>query len=345
MSRKLAIAESDIRDTEYCMMQMPNNHANLGILFVLAGVFCISINDMLIKQLSGGYPLHQIVFARSFIGILFSLVLVQMEGGWRILHTRRPGLHLVRGLLIVVSNMTFFVALAALPLADATALFFAAPLFITLLSIPILGEKVGPLRLGAVVFGFVGVIIMQRLWEGTDSLGASRIVLLLPVIAALTYALNQLLTRKLGVDSKASALAVYIQGTFIVVSIGFFLIAGDGRFAEGSTNSSVQFLLRAWIWPAQSDTLVFAGLGLNSAIIGYCLSQAYRMADAATVAPFEYIGLPLSVFWGFVMFSDLPVPAVWAGIVMILSSGVFVFLRERHKLRSAQLVRGRMKGR
>ena len=298
---------------------------------------------MLIKQLSGGYPLHQMVFTRSIIGIMFSLIFVQMEGGWQILRTNQPGLHVLRGLLIVTSNMTFFVALAAIPLADATALFFAAPLFITLLSIPVLGEKVGPLRLGAVVFGFLGVVIMQRPWEGVDTLGTSRLILLLPVVAALTYALNQLLTRKLGVKSKASALAVYIQGTFVVVSIGFYIVAGDGRFAEGSGNPSVQFLLRAWIWPAQSDFWLFGFLGFASAVIGYALSQAYRMADAATVAPFEYIGLPLAVFWGWFTFSELPVWEVWMGIAMILASGVFVYIREAQKKRT--LVRGRMKGR
>jgi S-adenosylmethionine uptake transporter len=325
------------------MNTAPQNNANIGILFVLGSVFCISINDMLIKQLSGGYPLHEMVFTRSFIAILFSFVFVQLEGGWRILRTKQPVLHILRGLLIVTSNMTFFVALAAIPLADATALFFAAPLFITLLSIPILGEKVGPLRLGAVVFGFIGVIIMQRPWEGVDTLGASRVILLLPVVAALTYALNQLLTRKLGVQSKASALAVYIQATFIIVSIGFYLIAGDGRFAQGSDNASIQFLLRAWVRPDQSDYWLFAVLGLNAAIIGYGLSQAYRMADAATVAPFEYIGLPLAVFWGWMIFSELPVLEVWIGIAMILASGVFVFLREAQKKRT--LVRGKMKGR
>jgi S-adenosylmethionine uptake transporter len=325
------------------MNTAPQNNANIGILFVLGSVFCISINDMLIKQLSGGYPLHEMVFTRSFIAILFSFVFVQLEGGWRILRTKQPVLHILRGLLIVTSNMTFFVALAAIPLADATALFFAAPLFITLLSIPILGEKVGPLRLGAVIFGFIGVIIMQRPWEGVDTLGASRVILLLPVVAALTYALNQLLTRKLGVQSKASALAVYIQATFIIVSIGFYLIAGDGRFAQGSDNASIQFLLRAWVRPDQSDYWLFAVLGLNAAIIGYGLSQAYRMADAATVAPFEYIGLPLAVFWGWMIFSELPVLEVWIGIAMILASGVFVFLREAQKKRT--LVRGKMKGR
>lgn len=315
------------------MTNLPQNRANLGILFVLAGVFAISINDMLIKQLSGGYPLHEIVFLRSGIGLIFSLIMVQMEGGWRILKTRRPVLHLIRGLLIVVANMSYFVALAAIPLADATALFFAAPLFITVLSITILGEKVGVMRMTAVVVGFAGVVVMQRPWAEAESLEASRLVLLLPVLAALTYALNQLMTRKLGVESKASALAIYIQATFVVVSVGFYLVAGDGRFAEGVDNPSMQFLLRAWVWPARGDWWVMIGMGANAAVIGYCLSQAYRMADAATVAPFEYVGLPLAVFWGWLIFMELPVWEVWAGIMLVLGSGLFVFLRERQKAR------------
>ncbi|MGC3938600.1 DMT family transporter [Roseobacter sp. EG26] len=315
------------------MTALPQNRAGLGILFVLAGVFAISINDMLIKQLSGGYPLHEIVFLRSGIGMLFSLIMVQMEGGFGILRTRRPLLHATRGLLIVIANMSYFVALAAIPLADATALFFAAPLFITVLSIPILGEKVGLMRMSAVLVGFAGVIIMQRPWADADSLQASRLVLLLPIVAALTYALNQLMTRKLGVESKASALAVYIQATFVVVSLLFYVVAGDGRFATGIDNPSMQFLLRAWVWPAAADWWVIIGLGANSAIIGYCLSQAYRLADAATVAPFEYVGLPLAVFWGWAVFAELPVWEVWAGIALILGSGLFVFLRERQKAR------------
>ncbi len=315
------------------MTVLPQNRAGPAIAFVLAGILAISVNDMLIKRLSGGYPLHELVFVRSAIGIVFSLVLVQIEGGWHILKTDRPGLHLLRGALVVIANMTFFVALGAIPLADATALFFAAPLFITLLSIPILGEKVGLLRLGAVMVGFVGVVIMQRPWAGSETLGASRLVLLLPVLAALTYALNQLMTRKLGVSSKASALSVYIQSVFIVVSLGFFLVAGDGRFVSEGSSASMQFLLRAWVWPAPGDGWVFVGLGLNAAVIGYCLSAAYRMADAATVAPFEYMGLPLAVFWGFMIFGDLPAWEVWIGIALILGSGLFVFLRERQKTR------------
>ncbi|MEP2641813.1 DMT family transporter [Roseobacter sp.] len=315
------------------MNTLPHNRAGLGIAFITAGICAISINDMLIKQLSGGYPLHEIVFLRSSIGLMFSLGLLHMEGGWRILKTKTPGLHLIRGLLIVIANMSYFVALAAIPLADATALFFAAPLFITVLSIPILGEKVGAMRLSAVVVGFAGVVVMQRPWAASDTLDVSRLVLLLPVLGALAYALNQLMTRKLGVDSKASALAIYIQASFIAVSVGFYIVAGDGRFATENATAPVQFLLRAWVWPTPADWWVMIGMGVNAGIIGYCLSQAYRMADAATIAPFEYIGLPLAVFWGWLVFSDLPTWEVWAGIALILGAGLFVFLRERRKAR------------
>ena len=308
-------------------------NAKLGISFILLGMLCISVNDMVIKQLSGDYPLHQLIFVRSTIGITFSLVILQFEGGFAKLRTRQPGLHLLRGLLIVGANMAFFAALAVIPLADATALFFVAPLFITLLSIPILGERVGLRRLSAVLVGFAGVLIMLR--PGVDSTGEApdRLILLLPIVAALAYAGMQILTRRLGVASTASAMAVYIQGTFLLVSLCFWAIAGDGRYAQGLENQSAVFLLRAWTWPAEGDGLWFILLGLMSGVIGYSLSQAYRSADAATIAPFEYVALPLAVMWGWLIFGHLPDLWVSAGILLIAGPGVYVFLREKQRAR------------
>ncbi|MEO3416875.1 DMT family transporter [Roseovarius sp. CAU 1744] len=303
----------------------------LGITFIVVGILAISVNDMLIKLLSGGYPLHQMVFTRSLIGIMFTLVLVQVEGGWGILRTNRPGLHLLRGLMLVTANLTFFSALAVLSLAEATAIFFIGPLLITLLSIPVLGEKVGPLRLGAVVVGFIGVIIMTRPWQSGTERQVSLLIYLLPIVAALTYAITQVLTRKLGTTTKASVLAAYLQALFILVSLCFWAVAGDGRFAEGLESESLIFLLRAWVWPEGRDIYLFILLGLNAGIIGYTLAQAYRQADAAIIAPFEYLGLPLAVFWGWYMWGDLPDMVVAIGILLILGSGLFVFLRERQK--------------
>ncbi|MEM7188930.1 MAG: DMT family transporter [Pseudomonadota bacterium] len=315
------------------LAQSPQNRPIAGIAFILVAMVAISVNDMLIKRLSGEYPLHELVFVRSAIGIVFSLVLVQFEGGLQILRTSTPFLHALRGILIVISNLTYFTALAVISLAEAMAVFFVAPLFITLLAIPVLGEKVGPWRLGAVTVGLVGVLIMLRPWESPELAPYNRLILLLPVVAAFTYAFNQVLTRRLGVSSKASAMAVYIQAMFILVSALFFAFAGDGRFAEGVDNASIQFLFRAWIWPEGTDTWLFVGLGLNSAIIGYALSAAYRLADAGTIAPFEYVGMPLAVFWGWAMFGVLPDWIVLTGVTLIIGAGAVVFIRERIKER------------
>lgn len=309
------------------------NNPSTAIAYILVGMFFISLNDALIKQLSGEYPLHQMVFVRSAIGIVFSLALVQFEGGFGILKTRTPFLHLLRGLLVVCANMTYFTALAVMPLADATAMFFVAPLFITLLSVPLLGEKVGLRRLAACAVGFGGVLILIYTGGDDAAKAAHWAVLLLPVLAALCYALMQILTRRLGIESKASAMAVYIQATFLLISAGFWFVAGDGRYAEGIEHESLVFLLRAWVWPVPGDEWLFVTLGVASAGIGYSLSRAYKSASAATVAPFEYVALPLAIFWGWAIWAEVPASGTFAGIALIVGSGLYVFLRERVKNR------------
>ncbi len=301
-----------------------------ALAFMLLGMFCISLNDLTIKKLSGGYPLHQMVFVRSAIGLVFSLAFVYFEGGWRILKTRRIGLHLVRTLSIFASNMTFFAALSILPLGQTTALFFVAPIVITVLSIPMLGERVGPRRIVAVIVGFLGVIVMMKphTWDQGE---ISPVIYMLPVLAAVFYAITQILTRKLSIASKPSALAVYIQTTFLVLSAGFGLVAGRGDYMHLSDNPAMVFLLRPWIWPAPQDVPFFLLLGLVTAGIGYSLSRAYSSANAASIAPYEYVLLPLAIFWGWFVFGDLPDIYVAIGILMIVGSGLYVFLRERHR--------------
>ncbi len=134
-----------------------------GILCALAAWITFSLNDVGIKFLSGDYALHQIILVRSSIGLCITLaILVPLEGGYANLRTQVPLLHLVRGLSVVLANMSFFVGLATLELPVATAIFFAAPLFITALSVIFLGEQVGLRRWAAVAVGLVGVIIMMR---------------------------------------------------------------------------------------------------------------------------------------------------------------------------------------
>lgn len=298
-----------------------------AILFILLGVLCGSLNDMGIKLLSGEYPLHQMIFVRSVVGVLVSLVFLQMEGGFALLRSKRPGLHLLRAGLVVFSNMTFFAALAVMPLGAATALFFVAPLFITLLAIPVLGEPIGRHRITAVLIGLLGVAVMMA--PGVDWGGIGRWNLLLPVAAAMFYAGMQVLTRKLGAYTAASALALYIQLTFLSVSALFFVVAGDGRFAEGLTHPSALFLLRPWIWPDTGDFWVFVLLGLMSAMIGYAMGMAYKLGNASVVASYEYAALPLALMWGWLVFGEVPRNVVWVGVALIAGAGLYVFARER----------------
>lgn len=309
-------------------MNMPvPSTARLGIFCMIAGMALISINDMLIKTLADRYALHQIVFIRSLIGIVLTAMMLKAEGGFALLRTGRPALHVLRALLIVFANSSMYAAIVAMPLAKATAIYFVAPLFVTLLSIPVLGEKVGPRRFVAIGVGFAGVLLMmwpQFTGEG-DALGW---LVVLPIMGAAGYASMSVLTRKLGATSRASALALHLQIAFVVVSLGMWIIAGDGRFAQEAQNPSMQFLLRAWVWPAPADLLPIGGLGVISAVVGYLMTQAYRLSRASAVAPFEYVLLIYALFWGWLVFDEWPEPTVFMGAAVIIVAGVYVFLRE-----------------
>ncbi len=245
-----------------------------------------------------------------------------LEGGLGLLRTRRLPLHLARGLLLVIANVCYFLALAALPLAETAAIFFVAPLFITMLSVPFLGERVGPWRWAAVIMGLAGVVVMLRPGDGLV-----EIVALLPIVAALAYAIMQILTRRLGVTDRASALAFYVQLCFIVVSATFGLIAGDGRFAGGG-HPSMEFLLRAWAWPSAIDALLILTCGILIGTAAYLLSQAYRIAEANLLAPFEYTAMPLAVLWGVLWWGEWPDATAFLGIALIVGAGLLVFYRE-----------------
>lgn len=314
------------------MTNIPHVHdatPTRAIVLILIGMVSISINDMLIKLLSGDYPLHQMVFTRSVIALVMSFVFLWAEGGWSLLRTDRPVLHVIRAALIVTANMLYFAALAVMPLGVATALFFVAPLFITLLAIPILGEPVGRHRLTALLIGFAGVVVMMG--PGTDWAEVPRGALLLPIAAAACYAGMQVMTRKLGAASAASAMAIYIQVAFIAISSVFYLSFGDGRFEDTVESESLRFLLRPWIWPAPADIWKFAVLGVASSIVAYCLSSAYRIGNAATVASYEYVALPLAIFFGWIVFGERPGAVMILGTALIAGAGLYVFAREKRR--------------
>ena len=309
------------------MTSHPVNSGRWGIACMIAGMFLISLNDMLIKAMSGGYPLYQLVFLRSFIGIFFALVILQMEGGWRLLNTGRWGLHVLRCVLIVFANSSLYAAIVAMPLATANAIYFVAPLFVTLLSVPVLGEHVGLRRFMAIAVGFAGVLLMMvpQFGGGEEALGW---VVILPVLAAAGYAAMSVLTRKLGSTSRASALAIHIQLAFILVGGVMFFVAGDGRYVTEDTGDSLRFLLRPWVWPEPGDWPYIGLLGLLSGGVGYLMTQAYRLSRASVVAPFEYILLIFALIWGWTVFGEWPEDVVFYGAAIVIASGVYVFLRE-----------------
>ena len=309
------------------MDEAPRDNTRAGIAFVLVGMTCITANDAIIKFLSDSYPLHQIVFIRSVIAILGTLGFLYAENAFRVLWPRHPGLQILRASLIVLANMFFFLSLALLPLATATAIFFVAPLLITLLAIPVLGETVGIWRLSAIGIGFLGVLVISS--GGSGEVGEVEVLgYVLPVLGAGCYAGMVVLTRKLSASAPASALAFYMQAMFIVVGAGFFIVAGDGRFAQGVESEAFAFLLRAWRWPSPEDIWLFALLGALAAVVGFTMSKAYGLAKAATISSFEYSALALAILWGLVIFGTWPGFAEWVGIAMIAGAGLLVFFRE-----------------
>lgn len=297
--------------------------ATLGPLFAAIAVTLFSLNDVTMKFLSGGYALHQIVLIRSLVGMtVVMLFMVPFQGGFGALKTRRLGAQMARAAMVFFANMTFFLGLAALPLADAVALFFVSPFIITICSVLFLGEVVGPRRWAAVAMGMIGVLIILR--PGTSSF---QLASLLPIAAAFGYGGLHIMTRYLRDTESAVSMVFYIQLMFIIATVTLGIIMGDGKFA-GSSDPSLEFLFRAWSMPARVDLPLLLILGVFASVGGYFISQAYRLGEAALVAPFEYLALPLSILLGILIFDEWPDFVAWIGIALILGSGLYTVWRE-----------------
>lgn len=299
-----------------------------GIFLALGAGLTLSLNDLAIKALSGSYALHQVILIRALIGMALVLAVIRLSGtGFRQLRTRRPRAHLFRVSIILVSNVTYFLGLAALPLADAVATAFIAPVLVTLMSAVLLGEKVGPHRWGAVLVGMLGVVVMVR--PGAGMIQPAAVLVL---ISALCYAGSHMMTRRMKDTETAMTFAFYGQSGFILVSLSMGLWVGDGHLS-GSDNVSLAFLFRPWVIPAITDWWAFAATGLAVSIGGMMLTQAYRTNAAALVAPFEYIGMPMAIVWGVAVFGTWPDRTAWLGIALICGAGLYTLWREtkRHK--------------
>lgn len=301
----------------------PTERKLLGPAMVSFAILLFSLNDATMKFLSGNYALHEIVMIRSIVGfVLVVTIMAPLNGGLHLLKTRRPLMQLLRALFVLFANMTFFMGLAALPLADAVSLFFISPFLITIFSVIFLGETVGLRRWIAIAVGLLGVGIVLR--PGTE---AFRVEAFFPLAAAFGYAGLHIMTRHLRDTENASALTFYIQVVFLTVSLILGLTIGDGRFAT-QNDPSLDFLLRAWVWPEASDIVFLLILGVFASVGGYFISQGYRLAPAALAAPFEYLALPLSILFGVIFFSEWPDGYALAGSSLIIASGLYTVWRE-----------------
>jgi len=275
-----------------------------GILLIIAAFVTFSMLDTSAKYLVQHYPVGQVVWARYTGHVVLAVLILLPRHGRSLLHTNRPGLQIVRSLLLFAATCANFAALQFLQLAETSSIFFSTPLMVAVLAVPLLGEHIGPRRWAAIVIGFVGVMIVIR-----PGLGLMHWAAGLSLLSALFGGLYQIITRKLaGVDRAVTT-------TFYTALIGALAIT-----------PLIPFL---WKTPDITGALLMIALGALGGFGHWLLILAHRLAPAPILAPFNYIQLLPMLFFGFVVFGDLPDFWTLAGAGIVLVSGLYLLYRER----------------
>ena len=278
-----------------------------GIALMVVGSLMISVNDAIIKWLSASYPTGELMFLRGGFMFLPILLLLWREGGLRAARVGRwPG-QMARAAAVVGSTVFFIAGLRHLPLADTTAIAFAGPLFVTALAPLMLAERVGWRRWSAVLFGFAGVLVMLRPTGGGLNWAA-----MLPLGAALCGAFRDLLTRRLSATESSLSILVVTTAT---VALAGLLTAPFG-----------------WRMPTAGDLALMALSGIVLGAAHYLIIEAFRLAEAALVAPFKYSSLLWAVALGAMVWGHLPDGTMLIGAVIVVLSGLYILHREmRHR--------------
>jgi drug/metabolite transporter (DMT)-like permease len=271
-----------------------------GILLLVGAVSTFSVLDTIAKYLSATYPVPMIVWARYVFHVLFMLFVLGHSVGWGLVRSRRPGLQVIRGLVLAASSMFFFSALARLPIAEASAITFVSPLLLTAMSVWLLRERVRLSAWVAVCVGFAGVLIIVRPGGAVFQPAA-----LLALATAACFATYQLLTRKLaGVDSTIATL-------FIGAAVG----------------TAVMTLLVPFFWKLPETAwhaLLFVVMGILGAGGHFVLIRAFEYAPASVLAPFVYAQLVMVLLMGWLVFDAFPDGPSLLGMAIIVASGVWI---------------------
>lgn len=294
-----------------------------GIGYVMAGMLAFSLQDVIIKLLSGSYAIHQIVLIRSLVSLPILMVLAYTQGGVRAFLGKRLGLLTIRGLLLYTAYTCYYLAVAAMTIADALAITFLSPLIVTALAKPMLGIEVDAKRWAAILLGFLGTVVMLR-----PGFGIFEPAAFFAVGSASCYALASTMTRRLGTGVSSATMSLHAMLVYIVMASLTGLFIGDGHLAA-STHPSLAFLLRAWVWPTPYDWALILGTGLVATVGMLCLAQAYRLGDPPIVAPFEYTGLIWALCSGYFVWNRTPDAISVGGMAIIIAAGLFLASLER----------------
>jgi drug/metabolite transporter (DMT)-like permease len=271
------------------------------ILFGVTGGLCL---DLCAKEILRTYSLEEFVLMRSIIGVVIFLAMApRFFGGLQMLRTRRWKWHALRSLLACGAMFGFFYGLSKMPLVNALTLGFTAPLMVTALSVPFLGEPVGWRRWLAVIVGFLGTLVILRPGGGDFSFASVAIL-----FAAFCYACQAITARYLATESMLS-LSTYIVVGPMLIAIG---LINDGN----------------WRMPDTTGWILMAGAGLCSVVAWIGLINGYRKSSPSILAPFEYVALIGGAIAGYLIWDEVPDRWVIFGGLVIISSGVYVVYRE-----------------
>lgn len=287
-------------------MAATSNPAWRGIGLLLVAVAFFAAMDTTAKYLGQFYPMPGVVWARYAMNLAVLLALLAARGELRFVRTARPGIQVLRGLLLGSATMLFFLSLTVLPLAEAASIGFVMPLIVSLLAVPMLGERMDMPRLLAVLVGLAGVLLVMRPGSAVFTPYA-----LLPLAMAVVNAFYQILTRKIaGVEPPMTSL-------FYGALVGAVMFTPVVPFAFE--------LPRAW-----THWALLGMIGVLATVGHLALIRAYEFATATLLAPFHYSILVWVLLFGYAVFGDFPDGWSLAGMAVIVLSGLYVANRQRY---------------